>query len=73
MIGAITDWVENDRAPRTLSASKVAATGNLLFTRPLCEYPKYPHYVGAGDPNDAASFRCVRPKQTHGHDNHDKD
>jgi tannase/feruloyl esterase len=65
MIGAITDWVENGDAPRTLSAAKIDAGGNVLFTRPLCEYPKYPRYNGYGDPNDAASFRCVRPKDIH--------
>ena len=25
-----------------------------------------PRYIGFGDPNDAASFRCVRPRQRHG-------
>jgi feruloyl esterase len=69
MIGAITDWVENGRAPRNLTASKVDATGHVRFTRPLCEYPKYPRYIGYGDPNDAASFQCVRPTQRRtGHD-----
>jgi Tannase and feruloyl esterase len=60
MLDALTDWVEKGRAPHTLRASKVDAAGNVLFTRPLCEYPKYARYVGQGDPNDAASFRYVR-------------
>jgi feruloyl esterase len=69
MIGAITDWVENGRAPRNLTASKVDGTGHVRFTRPLCEYPKYPRYIGYGDPNDAASFQCVRPTPRRtGHD-----
>ncbi len=63
MIGALADWVENGREPRTLPASKVDATGQVRFTRPLCEYPRYPRYVGYGDPSDAASFQCVRPGQ----------
>jgi hypothetical protein len=62
LIGAITQWVENGRAPRTPVASKVDASGNVRFTRPLCEYPKYPQYVGLGDPNAASSFRCVRDR-----------
>ena len=28
-------------------------------TRPLCEYPTWPRYSGAGDVNQAASFSCV--------------
>ena len=60
MIGALAEWVEKGRAPGTLSASKVDAAGRVLWTRPLCEYPKYPRYIGFGDPNDAANFRCVR-------------
>ena len=60
MIAALSAWVERDAAPATLSAAKVDATGNVLFTRPLCEYPRYPHFID-GDPNAAPSFRCVGP------------
>jgi pimeloyl-ACP methyl ester carboxylesterase len=59
MIAAITDWVENGSAPQTPIASRSDAAGNLLFTRPLCEFPGYPRYAGQGDPNDASSFECV--------------
>jgi|SRR5262245_7893823 len=62
MVGTIIEWVENGAAPHTLTASKVGAAGNVLFTRPLCEYPKYPHYIGS-DPSDASGFRCVRSNQ----------
>jgi len=65
MISAITDWVEKGKAPGTLLASKVDSAGNVLFTRPLCEYPKFPYYIG-GDPNSAASFSCKRPENRHG-------
>jgi hypothetical protein len=61
MIGALAEWVEQGQAPGTLTASKFDATGNVLFTRPLCEYPKYPRHDGENDPDDAASFRCVAP------------
>jgi feruloyl esterase len=60
MVGALSAWVESGDAPDTLLASKVDAAGNVLFTRPLCEYPRYPRYVG-GPPTDASSFRCVGP------------
>jgi len=59
----LTDWVERDRAPHRVTASKLDAEGNLLFTRPLCEYLEYPQYRGDGDPNDASSFRCVDSKK----------
>jgi feruloyl esterase len=60
MVGALSAWVESGDPPDTLSASKVDAAGNVLFTRPLCEYPRYPRYIG-GPPTDASSFRCVGP------------
>jgi feruloyl esterase len=67
MISAISDWVENGQKPKTLLASKIdPGTGSVLFTRPLCEYPKYPQYKGKGDPNDAANFYCKDPKSGHG-------
>lgn len=28
-------------------------------TRPMCLYPGWPQYTGAGDPNQSASYRCV--------------
>jgi feruloyl esterase len=61
LLGALAKWVEQAHAPRTLTAAKLDASGHVLFTRPLCEYPKYPRYRGVGNPNDAASFRCVAP------------
>jgi acetyl esterase/lipase len=63
MITALTGWVENGLAPHTLVGSRNDAVGNLLFTRPVCEFPKYPRYDGAGDPSDAGSFRCVTPSR----------
>jgi len=60
-LSALTDWVEKGKAPKTLIASKEDTEGNVLFTRPLCEYPRYPHYV-FGDPNNAGSFICKKPK-----------
>ena len=61
MLTPLTDWVEKGKVPRTLLAFRADDAGNVLFTRPLCEYPRYPHYI-YGDPNDANSFICKRPK-----------
>lgn len=46
-------WVERGEAP----AGIVARNSRQGVERPLCEWPKLPHYV-AGDPAQAASFQC---------------
>jgi hypothetical protein len=55
MLSAITDWVEKGIAP-----DRITATGRNLpgISRPLCPYPKYPYYKGAGDSNAAENFEC---------------
>jgi feruloyl esterase len=55
MLSAITDWVENDKAPDV-----VIATGNAFpgRSRPLCPYPKSAYYKGSGNPDDAENFEC---------------
>jgi len=58
-IAALAKWVEDGREPRTVIGSRSDAAGNPLFTRPICEFPRYPRYDGRGNPNDAASFTCV--------------
>lgn len=53
---ALDTWVEEGRAP----VDPVATDGDPargLRTRPLCEWPAWPAYVG-GDPARAASFTC---------------
>jgi tannase/feruloyl esterase len=60
-LSVLRDWVERGRSPRNLVATRNDPAGNVLFARPLCEYPNYPRYEGEGDPADAASFRCVAP------------
>lgn len=57
-LGALDAWVEKGQAP----ATPVAVDNNPQNdrrTRPLCEYPAWPKYKGAGDVNAAASFTCV--------------
>ena len=39
MLAALSDWVENGQAPVGLVASRTDAVGNVLFTRPICEFP----------------------------------
>lgn len=60
LLAAMMQWVEAGKAPATLVASKRdRGTGAVRFTRPLCEYPRWPRYDGKGDVNSASSFACV--------------
>jgi feruloyl esterase len=55
-LSALGDWVEKGQAP-----TRIEAKGTAVFpgrSRPLCAYPQYAHYKGAGDPQDAAHFVC---------------
>jgi poly(3-hydroxybutyrate) depolymerase len=51
-------WVEQGVAPGNLAAHNANSTPNAL-ARPLCAYPTYPKYTGAGSPDDASSFACA--------------
>lgn len=56
MLTAIVDWVENGKSPEFVVATGKSFPGR---SRPLCAYPKYARYKGAGDPEKAESFECV--------------
>lgn len=54
---ALERWAEGGVAPANQATrDTVGVPGR---TRPLCDYPNWPRYNGAGDVNDAASFTCV--------------
>lgn len=69
LVTPLASWVESGTAPTTLTARRYLknpdGTPQLgaapVLSRPLCQYPDYPHYNGAGDPADAASFTCRVP------------
>ncbi|MGY1682483.1 tannase/feruloyl esterase family alpha/beta hydrolase [Geodermatophilus sp. SYSU D01176] len=54
---ALDRWVTGNAAP----ADPVVRDTNpgATRTRPLCQYPAYPHFRGTGSPDEAASFDCV--------------
>lgn len=56
LYAALTDWVENGKAPGTLTA-QTGTTAPAPRSRPLCLYPLKAVYAG-GDPNLAASYTC---------------
>jgi tannase/feruloyl esterase len=60
LLGPLDGWVEQGTAPGDLVAYRRGG-GALLPVRPLCRYPTYPRYSGAGDPSSAASFSCAAP------------
>jgi feruloyl esterase len=54
MLTALVDWVEKGKAPGAIVATDLTRQ----TARPLCPWPQYGRYKGAGDPKDAASFEC---------------
>lgn len=58
-LAALENWVEKGVAPKgQVTTDTVGVPGR---KRPLCEYPTWPRYRGAGDANDAESYVCVFP------------
>ncbi|MEV6714678.1 tannase/feruloyl esterase family alpha/beta hydrolase [Lentzea sp. NPDC051208] len=58
-VTALENWVERHLPPlRPVVTDKNPAAGQR--TRPLCQYPTWPRYVGMGDPDSARSYVCIR-------------
>ena len=54
----LENWVEHGTPPvHQVDTDTAGVPGR---TRPLCQYPAWPSYNGAGDVNSAASFTCVQ-------------
>jgi hypothetical protein len=71
-LGTIDAWTTSGQAPNRIVATRPTggaggppgappAAPRAPLSRPLCPYPGYAEYQGAGDKNEAASFRCVMP------------
>ncbi|HEX6496680.1 MAG TPA: tannase/feruloyl esterase family alpha/beta hydrolase [Acidobacteriaceae bacterium] len=65
VIHALEDWVEEGKAPESITATKYAELPDhqanphqILMTRPICPYPQQAHYKGTGSTKDARSFSC---------------
>jgi hypothetical protein len=58
-LSVIVDWVENNKAPEKLIASK-KENGKVIMTRPLYPYPAHAAYKGSGDANSAESFTATK-------------
>jgi feruloyl esterase len=62
---AITAWVEDNKAPDMLVATKFHGddpTQPVERTRPLCVFPGRAEWDGQGDKTRLESFRCVAPR-----------
>jgi feruloyl esterase len=55
---AVLKWVEEGQAPDTLSAVRRDQAGQVIRSRPLCQYPLVARYSGTGSTDDAANFSC---------------
>jgi hypothetical protein len=65
VIHALEGWVEDNKAPNVITATKYAEDADhhanphkVVMTRPLCPYPQQAHYKGTGSKKIAASFEC---------------
>jgi hypothetical protein len=61
MLIALERWVEHGEAPQQIIATKFErddVTRPVVRTLPLCPFPAMAKYVGSGDLNDAANWRC---------------
>ena len=59
-VTAVIDWVEKDKAPASMVASRVV-DNKVVRTRPLCPYPQVARFSGQGSIDDASNFHCVAP------------
>ncbi len=59
---ALEKWVEKDKAPGAIIASKFEGheRKDAEMTRPLCPYPQAAKYKGTGDTEDAGNFVCEK-------------
>jgi len=51
-------WVEEDVPPEQLLGLRIEQD-SVLWSRPICMYPRLARYTGRGDSNDAINFECV--------------
>jgi feruloyl esterase len=60
LLGMLDRWVVNRQAPTgTEIAEEYGPDLRVMRSKPLCAYPMYPQYMGSGDKNAAASYRCT--------------
>lgn len=58
---AVVRWVEQGQAPESLNAVRRDASGKVVRSRPLCQFPMIAKYKGTGSSDEAANFACAAP------------
>jgi feruloyl esterase len=58
VLDALVAWVEEGKAPETLTATRPAVSGAAARSRPLCQYPLIASYLGTGSTDEARNFVC---------------
>jgi feruloyl esterase len=58
LLDALLAWVEDGKAPETLTAVRRDQAGTITRSRPLCQYPLVAKYTGTGSTDDATNFVC---------------
>jgi len=61
-IKLLDDWVEQGKAPadtQVLTDMDPTPPFKVNASLPMCRYPMFPRYKGAGDPKQAGSYTCV--------------
>jgi feruloyl esterase len=61
-LAPLVRWVQQGAAPDRIVASQTLSD-KTIRTRPLCPYPREARWVGGGNTDDAANFRCEMPRR----------
>jgi hypothetical protein len=57
-LDALVSWVEDGKAPVTLTAARRDQKGAITRSRPLCQFPLVARYKGKGSTDEADNFSC---------------
>jgi hypothetical protein len=57
-LDALLSWVEEGKAPHSLTAARRDQAGAITRSRPLCPYPLVAKYKGTGSTDEAVNFVC---------------
>jgi tannase/feruloyl esterase len=60
LLDGLLSWVEDGKAPETLTAVRRDQAGTITRSRPLCQYPLVAKYKGMGSTDDATNFACAK-------------
>ena len=63
VLDALVSWVEDGKAPDTLTAVRRDPSGAITRSRLLCQYPLVAKYQGKGSTDDARNFICSASPQ----------